>query len=72
MVTKTNQTFHEVFSPTILETTVPKKFIDIVNEVGEDVLNSEKRSASWDFSDKLVGKVHKEIQIPIRDKSDKK
>jgi hypothetical protein len=66
------QTWHEVFSPTILETTVPKRFIDIVNEVGDDVLNNEKRSTSWDFSDKLVGKVHKEIQIPIRDKSDKK
>ena len=71
-MTNQNQNWHEVFSPTILETTVPKKFIDIVNEVGDDVLNSEKRSASWDFSDKLVGKVHKEIQIPIRDKSDKK
>ena len=57
--------FHEVFSPTILETTVPQKFVDIVNDVGDDVLSNEKKSAQWDFSGKLVGKVSKEVQIPI-------
>ena len=29
--------FHEIFSPTIMETEVPKKFIDIVNKVGDNV-----------------------------------
>ena len=67
----TNQ-WHEVFSPVILETKVPKKFVDIVNEVGDEVLSDEKKSAQWDFSDKLVGKVTKEIQIPITSKEDKK
>jgi hypothetical protein len=64
--------WHEVFSPAILETTVPQKFVDIVNEVGDEVLSDAKKSAQWDFSDKLVGKVTKEIQIPITLKEDKK
>jgi hypothetical protein len=68
----TTPLWHEVFSPAILETTVPQKFVDIVNEVGDEVLNDEKKSAQWDFSDKLVGKVTKEIQIPITSKKDKK
>ena len=72
MVTKTNQTFHEVFSPTILETIVSQRFVDLVNEVGDTVLNDEKKSSAWDFSDKLVGKVSAEIQIPISNSEDKK
>ena len=28
---------HEPFSPTIVETQVPKKFIDIINSVGDEV-----------------------------------
>ena len=68
----TDQTWHEVFSPTILETSVPHKFVRIVNEVGDRVLNSDHQSAQWDWSDNLVGKVHKEIQIPITSTSDKK
>ena len=64
--------WHEVFSRVILETSVPKKFVDIVNEVGDEVLSDEKKSAQWDFSDKLVGKVSKEIQIPITSKEDNK
>ena len=30
---------HEPFSPTIVETQVPKKFIDIINTVGDEILN---------------------------------
>ena len=67
----TNQ-WHEVFSPTILETYVPQRFIDIVNEVGDDVLSDNNKSAQWDFSNKLVGKVSSEVQIPITDKNTKK
>ena len=67
----TNQ-WHEVFSPTILETYVPQRFIDIVNEVGDDVLSDNNKSAQWDFSNKLVGKVSAEVQIPITDKNTKK
>ena len=51
--------FHEPFSPTIMETEVPKKFIDIVNKVGDEVLSDDKKSAQWDWSNHLVGKVHK-------------
>ena len=53
------QKFHEPFSPTILETTVPQRFVDIVNDVSDDVLSSEEKSKKWDWSHKLVGKVNK-------------
>ena len=62
----------QTFSPTILETYVPQRFIDIVNEVGDDVLSDNNKSAQWDFSNKLVGKVSAEVQIPITDKNTKK
>ncbi len=63
-----NQKFHEPFSPTILETEVPQEFLDVINKVGDEVLSDDKKSARWDWSHKLVGKVHKEVQIPIVDK----
>ena len=43
-----------------------------MNEVGDDVLNDNNKSAQWDFSNKLVGKVSAEVQIPITDKNTKK
>ena len=63
--------FHEPFSPTILETTVPDRFVDIVNDVADDVLSSEEKSKQWDWSHKLVGKVNKEILIPVTDQDDR-
>ena len=63
--------WHEQFSPVILETTVPQKFVDLINKAGDEVLSDEEKSAKWDWSHKLVGKVHKEIQIPISDEDDK-
>jgi hypothetical protein len=63
--------FHEPFSPTILETTVPDRFVDIVNDVADDVLSSEEKSKQWDWSHKLVGKVNKEILIPVTDPDDR-
>jgi len=65
------QKFHEPFSPTILETTVPERFVDIVNDVADDVLSSEEKSKQWDWSHKLVGKVNKEILIPVTDSDDR-
>ena len=62
---------HEPFSPTILETTVPDRFVDIVNDVADDVLSSEEKSKQWDWSHKLVGKVNKEILIPVTDPDDR-
>ena len=35
---KTQSTFLEAFSPTIMESTVPKRFIDIVTDTGVAVL----------------------------------
>ena len=64
--------FIEPFSPAILERQVPQKFIDIVNRVGDEVLSDETKSREWDFSENLVGKVSKEVQIPIVDKAEKK
>ena len=68
---KTPPKFLEVFSPTIMESKVSQRFIDIVNAAGDDVLSSEQKSAKWDWSHKLVGKVSKEIQIPIDDADDR-
>ena len=59
--------FHEIFSPTIMETEVSQKFIDIINKSADTVLSDEKQSIQWDWSHKLVGKVHKEIRIPMTD-----
>ena len=64
--------FLEPFSPAILERQVSQKFIDIVNRVGDEVLSDETKSREWDFSENLVGKVRKEVQIPIVDKTEKK
>ena len=70
--TQTHQPkFLEVFSPTIMETTVPKRFIDVINAAGDDVLSSEQKSAKWDWSHKLVGKVSKEVQIPVDNADDR-
>ena len=57
--------FLEPFSPTIMESTVPKRFVDIVNDTGDIVLSDEQKSVKWDWSHKLVGKVSKEVQIPV-------
>ena len=65
-----NGTTHEPFSPLIIETSVPEKFVNIINKVGDEVLNDETKSAKWDWSNNLVGKVHKEVQIPIVNKDD--
>ena len=55
----------------IMESKVPDRFIEIINRVGDDVLSDDNKSAQWDWSHKLVGKVHKEVQIPISDKEEK-
>ena len=60
--------FHRPFSQTIMESTVPDKFVEIVNDTADKVLSSETASVEWDWSHKLVGKVHKEIQIPVSNK----
>ena len=53
------------FSPTIMEMEVPQKFIDIINNTGDEVLKDDGLSKKYDFSDNLVGKVHKEVAIPV-------
>ena len=63
--------FHEIFSPTIMETTVSDKFLNIINKTSDGVLSDKKKSIKYDWSHKLVGKVSKEIQIPITDNEEK-
>lgn len=63
--------FLEVFSPAIMETTVPKEFVDIINSTGDEILSSKEKSIEWDYSNNLVGKVNKEIQIPIHSDKDR-
>jgi uncharacterized protein (TIGR02466 family) len=67
-----NQTpkFHRPFSPTIMESTVPEQFVNIINDCVDPILSDDKKSIEWDWSHKLVGKVHKEIQIPISNEDD--
>ena len=64
--------FLEPFSASILERQVPDRFIEIVNEIGDEVLSDDTTSAEWDFSENLVGKVSKEVQIPLTDKEERK
>ena len=51
----------------IMETTVSNRFLDIVNKVGDEVLNDKEKSKKFDFSDNLVERVHKEVKIPLVD-----
>ena len=51
-----------------MESTVPDKFVEIVNDTADKVLGSETASVEWDWSHKLVGKVSKEVQIPVKNK----
>ena len=64
--------FLEPFSATILERQVPDRFIEIVNGIGDEVLSDDTTSAEWDFSENLVGKVSKEVQIPLTNKEERK
>ena len=60
-------TWHEPFSPVIWETQVPRKFIQIVNKVGDKVLSSDELSKQYDWSDNLAGKVWRETAIPVNE-----
>jgi len=62
-----NVKWWEKFSPTIMEAEVPQKFIDIINNTGDEVLKDDGLSKKFDFSDNLVGKVSKEVTIPVPD-----
>jgi len=62
----------QTFSPTILESKVPKRFLDIVNNIGDEVLADDGLSKKYDFSESLVGKVSKEVGIPIQNSDDAK
>ena len=70
-VTEDQVRVHTPFSPTILEYKVPQRFLDIVNTSGDAVLPDDGLSKKFDFSDNLVGKVSKEVRIPILEKDDK-
>ena len=67
----TAQKFHEPFSPAIMETTVPKRFVDLINASADEVLSDDEQIKKWDFSNNLVGKVKNEIQVPVSNKKDR-
>jgi len=50
-----NIEWHVPFSPTIMETTVSNRFLDIVNRVGDEVLYDKEKSKKFYFSGILVG-----------------
>ena len=50
---------------------VSDRFVNIVNTTGDAVLPDDGLSKKFDFSDSLVGKVSKEVRIPILDEDDK-
>ena len=56
----------------IMESEVPKRFVDAINKTADKVLGSEAASIEWDWSHMLVGKVHKEVRIPIKKNNDDK
>ena len=62
--------FQRPFSPTIGKTNVPKNFLKIINNIGDEVLSDKNKSAQWDWAHNLVGKVHKEVQIPMVNKQE--
>ena len=62
--------YHQTFSPTIMECKVPERFVNIINGVGDTVLKDDNLSKQYDFSESLVGKVSKEVKIPVKDKED--
>ena len=64
-------TIRTPFSPTILEYQVPQRFIDIINTSGDAVLPDDGLSKKFDFSDNLVGKVSKEVRIPVAEAEDR-
>ena len=55
----------ERFSPTIMQFKVSDRVVNIVNTTGDAVLPDDGLSKKFDFSDNLVGKVHKEVSIPV-------
>ena len=67
---KSEVNFITPFSPTIMQTEVPDKFIKLINKIGDEVLSDDKKSTQFDWSDHLVGKVHKEVQIPMINPND--
>ena len=62
---------HRPFSPTIIEYRVPKRFLDIINMTGDAILPDNGLSKKFDFSDNLVGKVSKEVRIPVAEAEDR-
>ena len=61
----------ERFSPIIMQFKVSDRFVKIVNDTGDAVLPDDGLSKKFDFSQSLVGKVSKEVKIPILDENDR-
>lgn len=60
------------FSPYMMKTKATPRFMQLVNETGDRVLADPEETKKFDLSPKLVGKVKKEIMIPIENEPDRK
>ena len=74
--------WHESFSPVILETTVPQKFVDLINKAGDEVLSDEEKKKLQEQSDYInqlnvelgqsINKVEEDVQTIKSSKYGKK
>ena len=59
------------FGPPIGYAELPKELVNDFNKGCDDIVKDKELSKSEDWSHNLVGKVHKEVQIPIKNRADK-
>ena len=60
---KLSGTLHAPFSPMLMEFKIPQPYIDLLNNYGDKISKSDKKSKQLDWSDNLVGNVKQEHKI---------
>ena len=61
--TKLSYDIYQPFGPSILKTTLPQSYINLLNTESDRILHDEKLSKEHDWSHNLAGNVKKEIAI---------
>ena len=61
--TKLSYDIYQPFGPSILKTTLPQSFINLLNAEADTILHDEKLSKEHDWSHNLAGNVKKEVAI---------
>ena len=54
---------YQPFGPSVLKTTLPRSFINLLNDEADRILHDEKLSKEHDWSHNLAGNVKKEVAI---------